>query len=207
MVSDLFTAAHARVLCLSALQTFLVAEADTAGTGEPLNPRTLTSYLDALARLWVYVEQPSWGQHLRSTVPVRKAPKRHLVDPSLAAAALGATPKSLIGDPETFGQLFESMVHRDLSVYAQAGEAEVFAYQDNNGHEIDAVLVRGGAWAGIEVKLSGAAGVLDSAAAGLIRIAKAMRRPPASLTIITATGPSYTRPDGVNVASILDIGP
>lgn len=181
--------------------------ADAAGTGEPLNPRTLTSYLDALARLWVYVEQPSWGQHLRSTVPVRKAPKRHLVDPSLAAAALGATPKGLIGDPETFGQLFESMVYRDLSVYAQAGNAEVFAYQDNNGNEIDAVLVRDGAWAGIEVKLSGAPEVLDSAATGLIRIAKAMRRPPASLTIVTATGPSYSRPDGVNVTSILNVGP
>ncbi|MHB8187745.1 MAG: ATP-binding protein [Dermatophilaceae bacterium] len=181
--------------------------ADSAGTGEPLNPRTLSSYIDALARLWVYVEQPAWGQHLRSTVPVRKSPKRHLVDPSLAAAALGASPKSLVRDPQTFGQLFESMVYRDLVVYAQAAGAEVFAYQDNNGAEIDAVLVRDGAWAGVEVKLSGAPDVLNIAAAGLLRIADVMRTKPESLTIITATGPSYTRPDGVNVASILDLGP
>ena len=181
--------------------------ADAAGTGEPLNPRTLASYLDALARLWVYSEQPAWGQHLRSTVPVRKSPKRHLVDPSLAAAALGASPKSLMRDPQTFGQLFESMVYRDLVVYAQASGAEVFAYQDNNGAEIDAVLVRDGAWAGVEVKLSGATDVLDIAAAGLVRIGAAMRAKPESLTIITATGPSYTRPDGVNVTSILNLGP
>jgi predicted AAA+ superfamily ATPase len=181
--------------------------ADSAGTGKPLNPRTLNSYIDALARLWVYVEQPAWGQHLRSTVPVRKSPKRHLVDASLAAAALGASPKSLVRDPQTFGQLFESMVYRDLVVYAQAAGAEVFAYRDSNGAEIDAVLVRDGAWAGVEVKLSGAADVLDIAAAGLLRIADVMRTKPESLTVITATGPSYTRPDGVNVASILDLGP
>jgi hypothetical protein len=181
--------------------------ANSAGTREPLNPRTLNSYLDALAQLWVYVEQPSWGQHLRSTVPVRKSPKRHLVDPSLAAAALGATVRSLVRDPETFGQLFESMVYRDLAVYTQAAGAEVFAYQDNTGAEIDAVLVREGAWAGVEVKLSGAPNVLNIAAAGLLQIAAAMRTKPESLTIITATGPSYTRPDGVNVTSILNLGP
>jgi uncharacterized protein len=181
--------------------------ADSTGTGEFLNPRTLTSYIDALARLWVYIEQPAWGQHLRSTVPVRKSPKRHLVDPSLAAAALGASPKSLVRDPETFGQLFESMVYRDLVVYAQAVGAEVFAYQDNNGAEIDAVLLRDGAWVGIEVKLSGAPDVLNIAAAGLLRTANAMRIKPESLMIITATGPSYTRPDGVNVTSVLDLGP
>jgi hypothetical protein len=181
--------------------------ANSAGTREPLNPRTLNSYLDALAQLWVYVEQPSWGQHLRSTVPVRKSPKRHLVDPSLAAAALGATVRSLVRDPETFGQLFESMVYRDLAVYTQAAGAEVFAYQDNTGAEIDAVLVREGAWAGVEMKLSGAPNVLNIAAAGLLRIAAAMRTKPESLTIITATGPSYTRPDGVNVTSILNLGP
>jgi len=181
--------------------------ADSAGTGEPLNSRTLNSYIDALARLWVYVEQPAWGQHLRSTVPVRKSPKRHLIDPCLAAASLGASPKGLVRDPQTFGQLFESMVYRDLVVYAQAAGAEVFAYRDRYGAEIDAVLVRDGSWAGVEVKLSGTSDVLDIAAAGLLRIADAMRRKPESLTIITATGPSYTRPDGVNVASILDLGP
>lgn len=57
--------------------------ADSAGAGEPLNPRRLNSYIDALARLWVYVEQPAWGQHLRSTVPVRKS------TPSSFVVALG----------------------------------------------------------------------------------------------------------------------
>jgi uncharacterized protein len=122
-------------------------------------------------------------------------------------AGLGASPKSLVRDLRTFGQLFESMVYRDLVVCAQAAGAGVFAYQDNNGAEIDAVLVRDGAWAGVEVTLSGVPEVLNIAAAALLRIADVMRTKPESLTIITATGPSYTRPDGVNVASVLDLGP
>src|SRR5665811_747575 len=59
-------------------------QTDSAGYGESMAPKTLDSYLDALARLWILVEQPAWGQHLRSAAQVRRSPKRHLVDPSLA---------------------------------------------------------------------------------------------------------------------------
>jgi len=182
-------------------------QTDSAGHGESMAPKTLDSYLDALARLWILVEQPAWGQHLRSAAQVRRSPKRHLVDPSLAAAAMGANPRSLIADPETFGQLFESLVFRDLSVYAQANDASVFAYQDNRGAEIDAVVVKDDTWAGFEVKLSANPVIVDSAAEKLQRIANLMRKPPAALTVVTATGPSYQRPDGVTVVSLVDLGP
>ncbi len=180
---------------------------DVTATGETLNPRTLTSYLDALTRLWVYVEQRAWGGHLRSSAPARKSPKRHLVDPSLAAAALGASPHALIDDPESFGQLFESLAFRDLSIYAQTLGWDPYAYE-GAGSEIDVVLVRDGAWAGFEVKLTGGnPQILDAAAAGLIRAANAMTRPAAALTVVTATGPSYRREDGVNVVALTDLRP
>lgn len=180
---------------------------DVTATGETLNPRTLASYLDVLTRLWVYVEQRAWGGHLRSSAPARKSPKRHLVDPSLAAAALGASPRALIDDPETFGQLFESLAFRDLSIYAQTLGWDPYAYE-GAGSEIDVVLVRDGAWAGFEVKLTGGnPQILDAAAAGLIRAADAMTRPPAALTVVTATGPSYRREDGVNVVALTDLCP
>lgn len=181
-------------------------QGDITREGQNLAAKTLDSYLDALARLWVYVEQPAWGQHMRSSAQVRRAPKRHLVDPSLAVAAMGTTPKALLADPEAFGQLFESLVFRDLSVYAQAIDARVFAYQDTTG-EFDAVVVRGDQWLGIEVKLSGRPEVIDFAAAGLVHLASRMRTPPTALTVITATGPAYRRRDGVHVTSILDLGP
>lgn len=181
--------------------------ADVNGRGESLAPKTLASYLDALCRLWIAVEQPAWGQHLRSTAQVRKAPKRHLVDPSLAIAALGATPKALLADLEAFGQHFESLVFRDLSVYAQAMGASVHAYQDSSPAEIDAVVVRDDEWLGFEVKLGARPEVVDQAAAGLLRISKLMRTPPVGLAVVTATGASYRRPDGVDVISILDLAP
>jgi len=181
-------------------------QADITREGQNLAPKTLDNYLDALARLWVYVEQPAWGQHMRSSAQVRRAPKRHLVDPSLAVAAMGTTPKALVADPEAFGQLFESLVFRDLSIYAQAIDARVLAYQDATG-EFDAVVVRSDEWLGIEVKLSGRPEIIEAAAAGLVRLGGRMRTPPAALMVVTATGPAYRRKDGVYVTSILDLGP
>jgi len=181
-------------------------QADITGNGQNLAPQTLDNYLDALARLWLYVEQPAWGQHMRSSAQVRRAPKRHLVDPSLATATMGASPQALVADPETFGQLFESLVFRDLSVYAQAVDAHVFAYQDTTA-EFDAVAVLDDRWMGVEVKLSGRPEVLDGAASRLLRLADRMRTPPSALAVMTATGPSYRRPDGVFVTSILNLGP
>ncbi|KGM13746.1 ATP-binding protein [Cellulomonas bogoriensis] len=181
--------------------------ADVAARGQTLATRTLHSYTDALHRLWITAEQAAWGQHLRSGAQLRKAPKRHLVDPSLAIAALGASPRALVGDPEAFGQHFESLVFRDLSIYAQAVGATVHGYQESSGAELDAVVVRDDQWIGIEVKLSARPDVVDAAAAGLLTIAGRMRRPPAALAVVTATGPSYRRPDGVHVISVLTLGP
>ncbi|WP_250445775.1 ATP-binding protein [Actinotalea sp. C106] len=182
-------------------------KADVSGRGQTLATRTLASYMDALQRLWIAVEQTAWGQHLRSGAQLRKAPKRHLIDPSLAIAALGASPASLINDPEAFGQHFESLVFRDLSVYAQAIGGTVHAYQESSGAEFDAVVVRGDEWAGFEVKLSARPEVVDAAASGLLALTRRMRRPPAALAVVTATGPSYQRPDGVDVISVLNLGP
>ncbi|MDR0593410.1 MAG: ATP-binding protein [Bifidobacteriaceae bacterium] len=180
--------------------------ADSALYGESLSAKTVADYLGALARLWVLVDQPAWGGHLRSAAQVRRAPKRHLVDPSLAAAAIGATPDSLTADPAAFGQLFESLVYRDLTVYSQPWDGQVRAFAEPAA-ELDAVLVRGVDWAGLEVKLSAAPPAVDSAAAGLARIAARMSRPPRFLAVITGSGPSYARPDGVQVVSIRHLGP
>jgi predicted AAA+ superfamily ATPase len=175
--------------------------------GESMAIPTLDSYLDALTRLWLLVEQPAWGEHLRSSAQVRRTPKRHLVDPSLAAAALKATPSSLMADWETFGQLFESLVYRDLWVYARAMGAEVMSYQDNRGAEIDAVVVRDGQWSAFEVKLNPHPDILDAAAVKLRQICAHMRTPPQAMTLLTSTGPAYRRSDGVNVVPIVALGP
>ena len=93
--------------------------ADVGGEGRPLDSDTVRGYLAALGRLMVVEEQPAWSPRLRSRSVLRKSPKRHFVDPSLAAAALGATPERLLEDLEYLGFLFESMVYRDLAIYGR----------------------------------------------------------------------------------------
>jgi predicted AAA+ superfamily ATPase len=180
---------------------------DSAAFGEAISPETISSYLDALIRLWVLVEQPAWGGHLRSAAPAKKSAKRHLVDPSLAAAAMHADPSDLLTDHEAFGQVFESLVFRDLSVYAQADDLDVRAFQDSHNNEIDAVLVRGAEWAGIEVKLTPSDTVLDEAATKILALAGRMKTKPRFLAIVTAFGSSYTRKDGVEVVAIDHLRP
>ena len=63
--------------------------ADTGGSEGALDERTVSGYLRALERLMVIEDQPAWAPHLRSRARLRKAPKRHFVDPSLALAAVG----------------------------------------------------------------------------------------------------------------------
>ena len=128
--------------------------ADAGGSEGNLSRDTVSDYLDVLNRLMVIEDQPAWAPHLRSWATLRKSPKRHLADPSLAAAALAVTPDRLLGDLNAFGQMFESLVVRDLRVYAQANDGRVFHYRDSYGTEVDAIVqLRDGRWAAFEVKL------------------------------------------------------
>jgi predicted AAA+ superfamily ATPase len=183
---------------------------DTGGTEGPLKDDTVREYLGALERLMVVEDQPAWAPHLRSKYRLRTAPKRHFVDPSLAVAALRATPDQLLRDLNLFGFLFESLVVRDLRVYAQAVDAQVSQYRDSGNLEIDAIVQTGDSrWIALEVKLG--QGQVDHAAANLTRfaeridIAKCGR--PALLGVIVATGYGYRREDGVAVIPIGALGP
>ena len=175
-----------------------------------LNNHTADAYLTALERLMIVEDQPAWAPHLRSRSRLRGAPKRHFVDPSLAVAALRADPDRLLRDLAWFGFLFESLVVRDLRVYAQHRDAEVLQYRDNTGLEVDAIVqAADGTWAAFEVKLG--AGMIDAAAATLLRFARrvdpARSRAPAALAVIVAGGYGYVRGDGVGVIPIGALGP
>ena len=111
--------------------------------------------------------QKPFGSRLRSSVRVKQAEKRRLADPSLAAALLGATPDRLLQDLNTLGFLFEALCERDLRIYAESFDAELYHYQDYNNREIDAVIsLPSGEWCGFEIKLG--ANQIDAAASGKI---------------------------------------
>ena len=179
--------------------------ADVAGADRGGDRHTVVEYLDALARVFVLEDLPAWSPALRSRSSLRTSAVRHFVDPSLAAAALNASPDRLLRDPETLGFLFESLVVRDLRIYGQTMEASVYHYRDNTGLEADAILeLPDGAWAAFEAKLGQAA--IDSAAANLLRLAERVdttrHGEPAALAVITGWGYAYCRPDGVAVIPI-----
>lgn len=179
--------------------------ADINGPDGNLRPETVSSYLGALERLMVIENLPAWAPSLRSRTRLRAAAVRHFVDPSLAVAAAQVAPDRLIRDLRWLGLLFENLVVRDLRVYAQALNAQVFAYRDGTGLEADAIIeTSDGRWAAIEIKLG--QGEVDTAAEHLIRLRDRVDTDvagePTALVVVTATGYGYVRKDGVTVVPI-----
>lgn len=200
--------AYARHIGTEAATTTLVADVD--GGDHAAHRVTVAQYLDALERLFVIEEQPAWAPHLRSRARVRSARKRHFVDPSLAVAALRATPERLLLDVTLLGTLFESLVVRDTRIYAQPLDAQLLHYRDNTDLEVDGIIeVADGRWGAFEVKLG--QGAVDHAAETLKRFASKIdverAGRPMFLAVITATGYSYRRPDGIDVIPIGTLGP
>lgn len=176
----------------------------------PLSRNTVDDYLDVLQRLMVIEDQPAWSTHIRSSATLRRAPKRHLVDPSLAVAALRSTRAGLLQDLETLGLLFESLVIRDLRIYSQASGGRVSHYRDSSGLEVDAIVsLTDGRWGAVEIKLG--AGAIDAAAASLAKFREVVdtRRvgEPAFLAVVTPSGLGYRREDGISVVPITALGP
>lgn len=174
-----------------------------------LSRNTLSEYLDALSRLMILQEQPAFNPHIRSSASLRKSPKRHLCDTSLAIAALGLDQESLLKDLQYTGFLFESLAVHELHVYAKANDATVSHYHDSYGLEIDAIVQkRNGHYAAFEIKLG--VGYIEEAAENLKKFQSNIdtRRMelPKSLNIITGTGMSYRRPDGIHVISLASLG-
>jgi len=179
--------------------------------GTEATEATVRVYLDALRSLYVLEEIPAWSLGLRSSSKLRKSPKRILADPSLAIAAMGATPATLKADLFTFGFVFESLCLRDLLVYADTIGASVSHYRDDSNLEADAIItLRDGRWGAIEIKLG--TRQVDDAATNLLRLATKIEagghpRPAMLAVIVGVGGVAQTRPDGVHVIPVDILGP
>jgi predicted AAA+ superfamily ATPase len=185
--------------------TITALSKDTGGSDGDLDDETAAEYLSALERLMATDNLPAWNTHIRSSDMLRKSPKRHFADPSMAVGALGLSVDKLIADLNYFGLLFESLAIRDLRIYADAGGGKAFHYRDSRGLEIDAVIeYADGTWGAFEIKLG--IGAVDDAASNLLKFAAKINTDktsaPSALTVITGNGFAYRRPDGVNVVPI-----
>ena len=184
--------------------------AEVGDDSRPMKADTVAAYLDALRRLMVVEDQPAWSPHLRSRTVLREMPVRHFVDPSLAVAALRATPARLAADIEFLGLLFESMVLRDLRVYAQSVDAQVYHYREKEGLEVDAIVeAPDGRWVAFEIRLGER--WVDDGAKSLRRLASRMERSdhdkPSALAVIVPQGYGAAGTGEVGVIPIGALGP
>lgn len=185
----------------------VIAQDIAANDESPISEETVASYLDALRKIFVVEDMPAWNPNLRSKTAIRSSDTRYYIDPSIAAAALGVGPTDLLNDLKTFGFLFETLCVRDLRVFADALNGEVYHYRDKDGQECDAVIhLRNGKYGLIEMKLGGDK-LIEEGAKSL----KAMQekidtekmKSPSFLMVLTGIGDyAYRRHDGVCVVPI-----
>lgn len=190
---------------ISTLATNKTIENDLEATDASLSDKTIVSYLNALRRIFVVEDLLAWSPSIRSKTAIRTSSKRQFVDPSIAAAALRINPDGLLKDFETFGFLFESLCTRDMRIYAQVNDGDVFHYRDKSGLEADLIIrLRDGRWAAIEVKLGNKQ--IDAAAKNLLELSTKIDTEkmgkPAFLMVLTGGQYAYRRDDGVLVVPI-----
>lgn len=168
---------------------------------------TIYSYTNALRKIFVIEDMPAWNPNLRSKTAIRTSDTRYFTDPSIATASLGIGPHDLVKDLNTMGIFFETMCVRDLRVYAESLDGEVYHYRDKSGLECDAVIhLRNGSFGLIEIKLGGDHLIEEGAENLKIFSAKIdtnKMKEPAFMMVLTGTGKyAYRREDGVYVVPI-----
>lgn len=172
-----------------------------------LDEDTVADYVKAFKRLFVVEDLSAWNPNVRSKVAIRTSDTRHFVDPSIGTAALRLGPKDLLNDLRSFGFFFEDLVVRDLRVYAEALDGELYHYRDSSGLECDAVLHRrNGSYALLEVKLGGERNI-EEGAQNMLKLAQSIdieqMSAPSFMAVIVGVGPyAYRRRDGVYVIPI-----
>ncbi len=169
--------------------------------------RTVQTYINALKLIFVIEDMPSWNPNLRSKAVIRMSDTRYFVDPSIAVASLGIGPKDLMSDLNTFGFIFENLCVRDLRVYAEALNGNVYHYRDSLGLECDTVVhLRNGQYGLIEIKLGGDK-LIEEGATNLLKLRAKIdtgrMNSPSFMMVLTAVGKlAYQRKDGVYVVPV-----
>ncbi|MBQ2350950.1 MAG: DUF4143 domain-containing protein, partial [Bacteroidales bacterium] len=178
-----------------------------ANEASSLSDNTVYDYINALKKIFVIEDMPAWNPNLRSKTALRTSDNRYFIDSAIATSALGASPNDLINDLNTMGLLFETLAVRDLRVYADALDGQVYHYRDKKGLECDAILhLRNGSYGLIEIKLGGD-DLIEEGASSLKKLADEIdttrMKSPSFMMVLTGVGDfPYRRDDGVIVVPI-----
>jgi predicted AAA+ superfamily ATPase len=190
------------ITTMASVQTIIK---DVEATETTISDKTVSAYYNALRRIFVVEPLPAWSPSLRSKTAIRTSAKHHFVDPSIATAVMRINPDVLLRDFEYFGFLFEALCTRDVRVYAQHNDGEVFHFRDKSGLETDLLVqLRDGRWGAIEVKLGHKQ--IDVASENLMKLKNKINadkmQSPSFLMVLTGGQFAYRRKDGVFVVPI-----
>ena len=190
---------------ISTIANYSTIIEDIEATDKSISEKTVSTYINALKRIFVVEDLQAWQPSLRSKTAIRTSEKRHFVDPSIATSIMRTEPEGILKDFEYFGFLFESLCTRDVRIYAQTNDGDVFHYRDKSGLESDLIVrLRNGKWAAIEVKLGQKQ--IEEAAANLLAIKNKIDTEkmgePSFLMILTGGQFAYQRNDGVWVVPL-----
>ena len=183
-----------------------------ANQADTFDQVTLYSYIDALKKIFVVEDAPAWNPNIRSITAIRSTDTRYFIDPSIATAALGIGPKDLIHDLNTMGFLFENLAVRDLRIYSELLDGNVYHYRDKSGLECDAVVhLRNGSYGLVEIKLGGDK-LIEEGAETLKTLSDLIdtnsMKKPSFMMVLCAQAPfAYKRNDGVYVVPITSLRP
>ena len=184
----------------------IVADMATNDENE-ISVKTAGGYMEALRKIFVIEDSEAWNPNLRSKTAVRTANTRYFIDPSIGVAVLGLGPNDLLKDLNTMGLFFETLCVRDLRVFADAIDGEVYHFRDRSGLECDAVVhLRNGKYGLVEIKLGGDR-LINEGAENLKKLAEKINtekmNEPSFMMVLVGTGDyAYRRTDGVYVVPI-----
>lgn len=190
---------------ISTTANYQTIKKDIEATDVSISDKTIGTYINALRRIFVVDDLPAWAPSLRSKTAIRTTAKRHFVDPSIATSVMRTNPEGILKDFEYFGFLFEALCTRDIRIYAQANDGDVFHYRDKSELEADLIVrLRDGRWAAIEVKLGNKQ--IEDAAENLLalkaKIDEEKMGKSSFMMIITGGEYAYCRKDGIWVVPI-----
>lgn len=150
-----------------------IRDAANSGSNEPPAKTTVIPYRDALTRLRILDELPSWTPSRNPFTRVSVTAKHFLADPALALRLMNYDSESIqtasgfgqsTFDSPLLGRMFEALAVQSVQTYTQAAFARLSHFRDVNGrHEID-MIIEGddGKVLAIEVKLSATPDPLDA---------------------------------------------
>ncbi|MCI2145401.1 MAG: DUF4143 domain-containing protein [Bacteroidales bacterium] len=180
---------------ISTMTTYTTILNDVNTNDTTFSDTTMNSYMNALRRIFVIEDTPAWKPSLRSKTGIRSSTKQQFVDPSIATAVMHLDEQSILNDFEYFGFLFESLVTRDLRIYSQTLDGEIYYYHDR---------LDDGRWAAMEVKLGNEE--IEDGAKHLCdlrdRVDTSKVGEPSFLMVITGGQFAYRRNDGVLIVPI-----